>query len=120
VPTKGTSATDRSTEIESGLAELVGSALRAASTPEELVDVAYAAAALGDADLLAKVVERVAEEVERAIASSGAWEAELTYNKIEAWSHTGHKARMLAEAWGAVKDSISSPAPAAPRRSARR
>jgi hypothetical protein len=118
---KATSAAaDRSAEIESGLAELVGVALRAASTPEELVDVAYAAAALGDAELLGQVVERVGEEVDRALASSGAWEAELTYNKIEAWTHTGHKARLLAEAWGAVKGSISQPAPAAPRRSARR
>jgi hypothetical protein len=114
------SAADRVTEIEAGLGELVGVALRAASTPEELVDVAHAAAALADPHLLGEVVERVAEEVERALQSSGAWEAELTYNKIEAWSHTGHKARLLAEAWGAVRGSLTAGEPAAPRRSARR
>jgi hypothetical protein len=85
-----------------GIEALVGMAVRAATSLEEVVDCARAAASLGTPALLELVAARVAHEVEVATASSDAWEAELTYSKIDAWIQTGHKARMLAEAWSLV------------------
>lgn len=90
-----------------GIEELVGMAIRAATSLEEVVDCAHAAASLGTPSLLERVASRVAYEVEMATASSDAWEAELTYSKIDAWIQTGHKARMLAEAWSLVGPAVA-------------
>ena len=89
-------------QTRQGIEELVGMAVRAATSLEEVVDCARAAASLGSPELLERVAARVAYEVQVATASSDAWEAELTYSKIDAWIQTGHKARMLAEAWSLV------------------
>jgi hypothetical protein len=89
-------------EIQRGIEQLVVLALEAATTLEEVVDCASAAASLGTPDLLERVADRLGAEVATANASSGAWEAELTYSKIDAWQQTGHRARLLAEAWGHI------------------
>ena len=81
---------------------LVGRALGAASTLEEVVDCARAAAAVGAPALLEQVAVRIATEVRAATAGSGAWEAELLYSKGDAWQQTGRHARLLAEAWSYV------------------
>jgi hypothetical protein len=88
--------------VQADLEALVAHAIDSASTLEELIDVATAAAALGTPSLLTAVGERVAEQASSALASAGAWEAELAYSKVDAWSQTGHKARLLAEIWGTV------------------
>lgn len=103
-------------KVQADLEELVAHAIGSASTLEELIDVATAAAALGTPALLASVGDRVAEQAEAALASSGAWEAELAYSKVDAWSQTGHKARMLAEIWGIVAPGLRASAPARPSR----
>jgi hypothetical protein len=90
-------------EIQHGIETLVRMAIEAATGLDELVDCARAAASLGTPELLALVADHVRVEVDEALASSGAWEAELTYSKLDAWQQTGHKARLLAEAWGYVK-----------------
>ena len=89
-------------QTRQGIEELVGMAVRAATSLEEVVDCARAAASMGSPELLERVAARVAYEVHVATASSDAWEAELTYSKIDAWIQTGHKARLLAEAWSLV------------------
>jgi hypothetical protein len=89
-------------EVEAGITRLVLLAAEAASTLEELVDVAKAAAAVGTPEVLDAVAVKIAAEVERAVESSGAWEAELVYSKIDAWLQTGRHARLLAEAWALV------------------
>jgi len=102
-------------QTQRGIEELVGMALEAATTLEELVDCAKAAASLGGRDLLERVAERLHVEVTRATASSGAWAAELTYSKVDAWQQTGHQARLLAEAWGHVGPTLlAAPASARP------
>ncbi len=88
--------------IERDLERLVAAAIEAATSLEELVDVAHAAAAVGTLTLLEAVAAKVAEQVEQALSSSGAWTAELTYSKIDAWAQTGHRAQLLAEAWGVI------------------
>ncbi|MGB3053705.1 MAG: hypothetical protein WBB52_02540 [Acidimicrobiales bacterium] len=87
---------------QAGIEALVSMAVDAATTLEEVLDCARAAAALGDRGLMERVASRVGHEVAKATASSDAWEAELTYSKIDAWVQTGHKARILAEAWRLV------------------
>lgn len=100
------------TETRAGIVELVGFALDAATSLEELVDCAHAAALLGDRELVDGVVDRIATEVDKVLINSGSWEAELTYNKVDAWAQTGHKARLLAEAWSAVAPVLAGkPAP---------
>jgi len=94
--------TDELEEIQRGIEKLVDLALEAATSLEEVVDCAKAAASLGTLDLLERVADRLAAEVANANASSGAWEAELTYSKIDAWQQTGHRARLLAEAWSHI------------------
>jgi hypothetical protein len=89
-------------QTRDGLIQLTSVAIAAAGTLEEVVEVAEAAAAIGDPGLVQAVAERISREVEEAMRSSGAWEAELTYSKIDAWAHTGHKARALALAWGHI------------------
>lgn len=89
-------------KIERDLERLVAAAIDAAASFEELVDVARAAAAVGTRPLLEAVAVKVEDHVEQALSSSGAWSAELTYSKIDAWAQTGHRAKMLAEAWGAI------------------
>ena len=85
---------------------LVGHALGAASTLEEVVECARAAATLGEPALLERVALRIATEVQAATEGSGAWEAELLYSKGEAWQQTGRRARLLAEAWGYVSPGL--------------
>jgi hypothetical protein len=85
-----------------GLIQLTSVAIAAAGNLDEVVEMAEAAAAIGDPGLVQDVAERISHEVEEALRSSGAWEAELTYSKIDAWAHTGHKARALALAWGHI------------------
>ncbi|HEX4868522.1 MAG TPA: hypothetical protein VFV32_12990 [Acidimicrobiales bacterium] len=103
--------------VHADLERLVGIAVDAATSLEELVEVAQAAAAIASPQLLEVVASKLAEEVERALASAGAWEAELTYSKIDAWAQTGHRARLLAEAWAVVAPALgSAPAPS-PKRS---
>jgi hypothetical protein len=89
-------------DIQHGIEKLLDLALEAATSLEEVVDCAKAAASLGTLDLLERVADRLAVEVSTANASSGAWEAELTYSKIDAWQQTGHRARLLAEAWSHI------------------
>lgn len=88
--------------VEQDIERLVLIAVEAATSLEELVDAARAASAVGTARLLEAVADKVVEHVELALSSAGAWEAELTYSKIDAWAQTGHRARLLAEAWGLV------------------
>lgn len=89
-------------ELQSKIARLVHMAIEAATSMDELVDCARAASALGIPELLELVAEHVALGVDDALASSSAWEAELTYSKLDAWAQTGHKARMLSEAFGLI------------------
>lgn len=93
-------------KIERDVERLVLAAVEAATTAEELLDVALAAAAIDRRPLLEAVGVKVADQVAKALASSSAWEAELTYSKIDAWAQTGHRARLLAEAWGAVSPGL--------------
>jgi methylaspartate ammonia-lyase len=88
--------------IERDIGRLVAAAIEAATSLEELVDAARAAAAVGTPSLLEAVAVKVGEHVATVLSSSGAWEAELTYSKIDAWAQTGHRARLLAEAWGLI------------------
>lgn len=92
--------TDRAT-IHRQLVELVEAALDAARRPEEMLDVARAAGALGDQALLDQVADRLSEDVQTTLDSSGAWAVQSTHSK-DAWIQTGHKARILAEAWEAL------------------
>ncbi|MGV3758426.1 MAG: hypothetical protein ACO1PW_02645, partial [Actinomycetota bacterium] len=87
---------------QADLEQLVGVAVEAATSLEELTVVAQAAAAVGSLELLERVAEKLAEHVNAALGSAGAWEAELTYSKIDAWAQTGHRAKLLAEAWAIV------------------
>jgi hypothetical protein len=87
---------------EAQLVELNRIALRAASSAEEVIECARAAAALGDPALLREVAERIREEVADTLRSSGAWEAEMTYSKGDAWAHSGRRATSLALAWGHI------------------
>lgn len=89
-------------QLERDIEQLVGFVIDAASSPEELVDAARAAAAIGTSPLLEAVAAKIGQEVSQALSSSGAWEAELTYSKVNAWEQTGHRAQLLAEAWGLV------------------
>ncbi|MGH9084664.1 MAG: hypothetical protein ACRDYW_04370 [Acidimicrobiales bacterium] len=88
--------------VEQDIEHLIAIAIEAATSLEELVEVARAAAAVGTPTLLDAVAEKVADQVEQAIGSSGAWEAELTYSKVDAWAQTGHRAKLLGEAWGLI------------------
>jgi hypothetical protein len=100
-------------QVEQDIEHLISIAIKAATSLEELVDVARAAAAVGTPTLLEAVAEKVAEQVEQAIGSSGAWEAELTYSKIDAWAQTGHRAQLLGEAWGLIAPGLRATAGAA-------
>ena len=62
-------------QTRQGIEELVGMAVRAATSLEEVVDCARAAASMGSPELLERVAARVAYEVHLATASSDAWEA---------------------------------------------
>ncbi len=88
--------------IRDKLVRVVRVALEASETPEEVRECAIAAAGLGDPDLMREVAERIGVELDELLEGSGAWEAELLYNKLEAWQHTGHRAGVLADAWGYV------------------
>lgn len=92
--------------VHADLERLVAIAVDAATTLEELVEVAKAAASIASPALLEAVAEKLGVEVQRALASAGAWEAELTYSKIDAWAQTGHRARLLAEAWAVVSPAL--------------
>lgn len=93
---------DEVDQTQRGIEQLVRMATEAATGLDEVVDCARAASWLDSVELLELVAGRVAQEVENALASSGAWEAELTYSKLDAWEQTGRKAHLLAEAWGYV------------------
>jgi hypothetical protein len=88
--------------VHADLERLVAIAVDAATSLEELVEVAQAAVALGSPALVETVADKLAEQVQIALSSAGAWEAELVYSKIDAWAQTGHRARLLAEAWSVV------------------
>jgi len=111
---------DELDQTQRGIEQLVRMATEAATALDEIVDCARAAASLGSIELLELVADRVRQEVENVLASSGAWEAELTYSKLDAWEQTGHKARLLAEAWGyiapALRGTTGSTRVTAPRR----
>jgi len=92
--------------VHADLERIVSLAVDAATSLEELVEVARAAASIASVELLEQVAEKLAQEVERALVSAGAWEAELTYSKIDAWAQTGHRARLLAEAWSVVEPAL--------------
>lgn len=89
--------------VQADLEQLVRISIDAATSLEELVEVARAAAAVASPDLLERVAEKLAEQVNAALGSAGAWEAELTYSKIDAWAQTGHRAKLLAEAWSIIE-----------------
>lgn len=101
-------------QVEGDIERLVAIAVEAATSLEELVDAARAAAAVGTPKLLEAVGQKLAEQVAQALNSAGAWEAELTYSKIDAWAQTGHRAQLLAEAWGLVAPGLRD-LPASPR-----
>lgn len=88
--------------LQARIEELVRLMVDAATSLPELVDCASAAASLGNTELLEAVAERIAEEAETAIASSSSWSAELNYSKVDAWAQTGHRAQLLAEAYGLI------------------
>mgnify|MGYP006904091939 FL=1 len=92
--------------VQADLEQLVRVAVEAATSLEELVEVARAAASVASPELLERVVEKLAEHVNAALGSAGAWEAELTYSKIDAWAQTGHRAKLLAEAWSVVAPAL--------------
>lgn len=104
-------------KVERDLERLVALAIEAATSLEELAEVAHAAAAVGTQPLLDAVADRIADQVEQALNSSGAWTAELTYSKIDAWAQTGHRAQLLAEAWGAIAPVLREAAATRSRRS---
>lgn len=89
--------------IRRQLVHLVEAALDAAHRPEELLDVSRAANALGDRKLLDLVADRLAQEVRSTLDSSSAWAVQSAHSK-DAWTQTGHKAAVLAEAWGALME----------------
>ena len=89
--------------VQADLEQLVRISVEAATSLEELVEVARAAAAVASPELLERVAEKLAEQVNVALGSAGAWEAELTYSKIDAWAQTGHRAKLLAEAWAVIE-----------------
>lgn len=92
--------------VQADLEQLVRVAVEAATSLEELVEVARAAASVASPELLERVAEKLAEHVNAALGSAGAWEAELTYSKIDAWAQTGHRAKLLAEAWSVVAPAL--------------
>ena len=96
--------------LQEGVEALVLMALDAATSLPEVVDCAHAAAALGSRELPEAVATRLSEEVEAARSSSSAWHAELEYSKLDAWAQTGHKARLIAEAFGLVAPALRTPA----------
>ena len=89
--------------VQADLEQLVRISVEAATSLEELAEVARAAAAVASPELLEAVAEKLAEQVNVALGSAGAWEAELTYSKIDAWAQTGHRAKLLAEAWSVIE-----------------
>ncbi|MFP5255258.1 MAG: hypothetical protein ACLGI8_05340 [Acidimicrobiia bacterium] len=44
-----------------------------------------------------------AEQVNPALGSAGAWEAEVTCSRIEPWAQPGHRASLVAEAWSLIE-----------------
>jgi hypothetical protein len=92
--------------LQADVERLVSIAVDAATSLEELTEVSVAAVHVGSPVLLEQVAGKLAAEVETALASAGAWEAELTYSKVDAWAQTGHRARMLAEAWSLLAPSL--------------
>lgn len=97
-----TAADDRS-KLRRDLGELIEQALDQAQTPEQFRDVAAAAAAAGDAALIAKVVARLGIEVAEVLQTSSSWELQAAYSKLDVWEHTGHAARLLAEAYACLE-----------------
>lgn len=98
-----TDITDEVALTQSKLVQLIDAAAQHASRPDELLDVARAAGALGDPELKAEVAARIGEEVDELLGSIESWEIALTHNKIEAWAGTGRRAALLAEAWAYVR-----------------
>ena len=96
----------RHDETRRGVIRLLTTALEAASTADELLDCAVAAAAVADPELSGAVAGRVGDAIAATLESSDAWRMTATYSKGEAWLTTGHKARVLAEAWGLVGQSL--------------
>ena len=90
--------------IGENVVAMVRAALPAASGAEGLLECARAAASTGDRDLMREVAQRIGDEVDAALQASSSWQAEALYNKLDAWWNSGHRATVLAEAWGFVKD----------------
>ena len=88
--------------VRDDLIGLVHTALDAASRPDELLDCARAAAVLHDANLTREVSERLAEQISEASEGSSAWRLQMQQSKHDTWVQTGHKARVLAEAWSII------------------
>lgn len=88
--------------VHKELVTLVERILDLAATPEELLDCARAAAATADRGLMTKVAQRVGDEVHEMLETSGAWEVQAAFSKLDSWAHSGQKAAILAEAWGLV------------------
>lgn len=89
-------------QTQRDIVRLITAALDAASTPEELLDCARAAAGTNDLDLMRAVAERISAEVQETVDSASSWSVQATFSKIEAWRSTGLKATVLAEAWSFV------------------
>src|SRR5207244_1928364 len=89
-------------DIHENLVEVIRAALSTASTADDLLDCARAAAGTGDPVLMEEVAIRIGAEVEDALAASSSWQVEAMYNKLDAWRGSGHKATVLGEAWGYV------------------
>ena len=106
-------------KVEREIEQLVAMAVEAATTLEELVDAARAAAAVGTPVLLEAVAAKIGDQVTQALNSSGAWEAELTYSKIDAWAQTGHRAELLAQACGLIAPGLRAAATTPSRRAAK-
>ena len=88
--------------VRDDLIGLVHTALDAASRPDELLDCARAAAVLNDPDLSRAVTDRLADQISEAAEGSSAWRLQMQQSKHDTWMQTGHKARVLAEAWSVV------------------
>ena len=101
-----TAGLDTRAKLRAELCELIEQALAQAQTPEQFRDVAAAAAATGDAALVAKVVDRLAAEVTAVLQTSSSWELQAAYSKLDVWEHTGYAARLRAEAYACLEPGL--------------
>jgi len=97
---------DEMERIGENVVAMVRAAMLAASGAEDILDCARAAAGTGNRALMREVALRIGDEVDAALQSSSAWEAEALYNKLDAWRNSGRRATVLAEAWGYVRPGV--------------